>query len=151
MEERLKLSVLQHAARGEVDVVTDRRASPTGYPFKLVRWSADPAAEVKRERVCDIAGLRVAYRKADGAIGYRCPAEPVEAYRSKGGRIEETEGRMCLCNGLMATAGVAQVRPDGTVEPPIVTSGDDLKTISRFLAGRSRYSASDVIDYLRPA
>jgi NAD(P)H-dependent flavin oxidoreductase YrpB (nitropropane dioxygenase family) len=151
MEERLKRSVLEHAARGEVDVVTDRRASPTGYPFKLVRWSADPATGVKRERICDIAGLRVAYAKSDGTIGYRCPAEPVDAYVNKGGRREDTEGRMCLCNGLMATAGVAQVRAGGTIEPPIVTSGEDLKTISGFLAGRTRYTASDVIEYLLPA
>jgi hypothetical protein len=30
----------------------------------------------------------------------------------------------------------------------LVTSGVDLKLISVFLAGRSRYSAADVIDYL---
>jgi hypothetical protein len=51
----------------------------------------------------------------------------------------------------MATAGVAQVRAGGTIEPPIVTSGEDLKTISGFLAGRARYTASDVIEYLLPA
>jgi hypothetical protein len=30
----------------------------------------------------------------------------------------------------------------------LLTSGDDLLALSGFLAGRERYSASDVIDYL---
>ena len=33
-----KSSVLDHAARGGVDVVTDAHASPTGFPFKVARW-----------------------------------------------------------------------------------------------------------------
>ena len=40
----LKSSVLDHAARGGVDVVTDAHASPTGFPFKVARWSDDPAS-----------------------------------------------------------------------------------------------------------
>ena len=45
----------EHVSRGEVDVFTDPLASPTGYPFKVVRWAADPAlAEPERTRLCDI-------------------------------------------------------------------------------------------------
>lgn len=150
LAEDLKRSVLEHAARGQVDVVTDSRASPTGYPFKLVKWRAGPTASATRERVCDLGYLRVAYRTPAGTIDYRCPGEPVETYVRKGGLLEDTVGRECLCNGLLATVGHGQVRAGGAVEPPLVTGGDDLASIATFLAGRSRYSAADVLDYLLP-
>lgn len=144
-----KRSVLEHAARGEVDVVTDPRASPTGYPFKVVRWPADPvSAAPERERVCDLGYLRAAYVRPDGKLGYRCAAEPVKAYVEKGGTEAETEGRRCLCNALMANVGHAQVRKEGREEPPLLTSGDDLVGIGTFLQGRTSYSADDVVDYL---
>jgi hypothetical protein len=34
------------------------------------------------------------------------------------------------------------------MEPELFTAGDDLRDLGRFLAGRSSYSAADVIDYL---
>ncbi|HEU4464692.1 MAG TPA: nitronate monooxygenase, partial [Gemmatimonadota bacterium] len=144
-----KQSVLEHAARGEVDVVTDPRASPTGYPFKVVRWPADPVtAAPERERVCDLGYLRAAYVRPDGKLGYRCAAEPVKAYVEKGGTEADTAGRRCLCNALMANIGHAQVRSEGRVEQPLLTSGDDLVGIGDFLRGRTSYSADDVVDYL---
>lgn len=144
-----KQSVLEHAARGEVDVVTDPRASPTGYPFKVVRWPADPVtAGPERERVCDLGYLRAAYVRPDGKLGYRCAAEPVKAYVEKGGTEADTAGRRCLCNALMANIGHAQVRAEGRVEQPLLTSGDDLVGIGDFLRGRTSYSADDVVDYL---
>jgi NAD(P)H-dependent flavin oxidoreductase YrpB (nitropropane dioxygenase family) len=149
LAEGYKESVLAHAARGEVGIFTDPRASPTGYPFKVVQWPADPVTEPEsRTRVCDIGGLRTPYVRPDGKLGYRCPAEPVAAYVEKGGRIEDTVGRRCLCNALTANVGHAQVRADGAVEPPLLTSGDDLASIGGFLAGRTRYSVDDVLEYL---
>ncbi|MEO8227956.1 MAG: nitronate monooxygenase, partial [Gemmatimonadota bacterium] len=149
LTETLKRSVLEHAARGEVEVFTDPRASPTGYPFKVVRWPADPAmAAEPRRRVCDIGGLRVPYEQPDGRIGYRCPAEPVDAYVQKGGALEDTVGRRCLCNALVANVGHAQLREDGRAEPVLLTSGDDLTLLREFLRGRVSYSAGDVLDYL---
>ncbi|HEU5050374.1 MAG TPA: nitronate monooxygenase [Gemmatimonadales bacterium] len=149
LTEETKRSVLEHAARGEVDVITDPRASPTGYPFKVVRWPADAlATKPARERVCDLGYLRTAYVRPDGRLGYRCAAEPVAAYVEKGGTEEETEGRRCLCNALMANVGHAQVREEGRVEPELITSGDDLVGIAGFLAGRTSYSADEVVDYL---
>jgi NAD(P)H-dependent flavin oxidoreductase YrpB (nitropropane dioxygenase family) len=148
--EELKRSVLASALRGEVEVYTDPKASPTGYPFKVVHWNDDPGAAVTRERICDLGGLRVAYRTPEGKIGYRCPGEPVDAYVRKGGHLEDTEGRRCLCNALTAAIGLAQTRPNGMVEPPLVTSGDDLMSIRQFLQGRTRYSARDVVAWLRP-
>ena len=47
-------------------------------------------------------------------------------FSRKGGEDEEIAGRACLCNALVASAGLPQVRKDGTDEQPIVTLGDDL-------------------------
>jgi nitronate monooxygenase len=149
LRDDLKRSVLEHVARGQVDVFTDPQASPTGYPFKVVHWSADPGATAPpRERICDLGYLRVAYFTPEGTIDYRCASEPVDAYVRKGGKAEDTEGRRCLCNALLANIGHPQVRAGGQLEPPLLTSGDDLVSLSSFLAGRSWYSAAEVVAYL---
>jgi NAD(P)H-dependent flavin oxidoreductase YrpB (nitropropane dioxygenase family) len=140
--------VLASAGRGEVDVVTDARASPTGYPFKVVKWGGGAPEGPHRERVCDMGYLRAPYLKEDGTIGFRCASEPESAYLKKGGALEDTMGRQCLCNALMANIGLGQIRDAGFVEPPLLTAGDDLMGIAKFLDGRERYSAGDVIDYL---
>jgi NAD(P)H-dependent flavin oxidoreductase YrpB (nitropropane dioxygenase family) len=146
--DQLKRDVIEHAGRNEVVVMTDPRASPTGYPFKVVEWATDAKARPRRERLCDLGYLRSAYRRPDGRIDYRCPSEPVEDYVRKGGTLAETEGRQCLCNALLANIGHPQPRANGATEPPLLTSGDDLETISTFLAGRTSYTAADVISYL---
>lgn len=152
LAEDLKRAVLAHAVRGEVTVRTDPRASPTGYPFKVVGWPGAPGAAGQgtevRERLCDLGALRVAYWTPEGKIAYRCPGEPVADYVRKGGREEDTVGRQCICNALTANLGLGQIRGPGVVEPPILTSGDDLESISGFLAGRTHYTAADVLDYL---
>jgi len=148
LDPALRGAVLAHAARGDVNVFTDPQASPTGYPFKVVEWGEHQSGAGERERICDLGYLRVAYRKAAGGIGYRCASEPIEAYVEKGGTAEEAAGRQCLCNGLMANIGMAQVRGGGQLEPPLLTSGDDLCSITSFLAGRTHYSAADVIHAL---
>ncbi len=148
LDPALRTAVLARAARGDVDVLTDPQASPTGYPFKVVEWGENPAGAGARERVCDLGYLRVAYRTAEGGIGYRCASEPIDAYVQKGGTVEETAGRRCLCNSLMANIGMAQVRDGGHLEPPLLTSGDDLRSIAAFLAGRTHYAAADVIHAL---
>ncbi len=144
----LKASVLGHAVRGAVEVFTDPLASPTGFPFKTARWADDPATGVQRLRICDLGYLRSVYRTPVGDLGYRCPAEPVEAYTNKGGSLGETLGRACLCNALMAGIGHGQLRADGLVEQPLITTGDDLTRLPVLLRGRSRYSAADVLEYL---
>jgi NAD(P)H-dependent flavin oxidoreductase YrpB (nitropropane dioxygenase family) len=148
LRDDLKRSVLEHVTRGQVDVFTDPQASPTGYPFKVVHWEGDPGATAQRERICDLGYLRVAYFTPEGTVDYRCASEPVDQYVRKGGKLEDTEGRRCLCNALLANIGHPQARAGGQLEPPLLTSGDDLISLSTFLAGRSRYSAADVIAYL---
>jgi len=148
LDEGLKRSVLKYVVRGEVEIFTDPKASPTGYPFKVVRWKADPGRSTIRERICDLGYLRVPYIASDGSIGYRCASEPVAAYVEKSGKESDTVGRRCLCNALLANIGHPQERAGQSQEPPLLTSGDDLVSLSAFLAGRSRYSAADVIAYL---
>lgn len=144
----LKRRILDEVRAGRATVFTDPLASPTGFPFKVVPMPGsimEPALYEARERVCDLGYLRHAYRREDGSVGFRCPAEPIAQYARKGGDASEAEGRVCLCNGLLATAGLAQTR-HGEAELPLFTAGDDLLHLSRFLKdGEVSYSAADVI------
>ena len=148
----LKKKVVQQCLAGNVRVFTDPVASPTGFPFKVLQLQgtvSDATLYTARERICDLGYLRHAYRKPDGTVGYRCPAEPVEDYLRKGGKIEETVGRKCICNGLMATAGLGQVISGEETELELVTTGDEVVELSRFLkTGRDSYAAAEVVRYL---
>ena len=148
----LKDRVLAMSREGAVRIFTDPVASPTGFPFKvLLLDDSQSNAEVyaRRARICDLGYLRHAYKKSDGAIGWRCPSEPIEDYLRKGGDEADTVGRKCVCNGLMANIGLGQSLRDGDVERALVTSGDDAVNVARFLkSGQSTYSAADVIAYL---
>ncbi|HEX8695832.1 MAG TPA: nitronate monooxygenase [Longimicrobium sp.] len=148
----LKRDVIRQAQDDSIDVLTDGRASPTGFPFKVVQLEGTVSqlpVYQQRERVCDLGYLRTAFKRADGRIDYRCPAEPVDTYVKKGGDAADTVGRKCLCNALFATLGMAQARDGGVEEPPLITSGDELKNIRRFIGSdRSGYTAGEVIDYL---
>ncbi|MGA7833883.1 MAG: nitronate monooxygenase [Acidimicrobiales bacterium] len=151
MDPSLRHDVLQDVKTGPVNVKTSLRASSTGYPFKVASVSgtiSDESVYAERERKCDLGYLREAYLKPNGSTGYRCAAEPVDAYVRKGGSLEATDGSTCLCNGLMATCGLGQYRSDGYREPPIVTSGDCINDIRQLLVGRDSYSAGDVIAHL---
>jgi nitronate monooxygenase len=149
LRDDLKRELLAQAAAGAGRVLTDPLASPTGFPFKVAQLAgtaSDSAVAAGRNRVCDLGFLREAYARPDGSLAWRCSAEPVSCYLAKGGAEEATRGRKCLCNALLANIGHAQVRPDGSLEPPLVTVGDDINTVARFLSpGALTYSASDVI------
>jgi len=67
-------------------------------------------------------------------VGYRCPAEPVDVYVSKGGDLADTVGRKCLCNGLTANVGLGQTRRDGYHEPAIATLCADLEGTAAMLS-----------------
>jgi nitronate monooxygenase len=148
----LKRRLLERAAAGTGEVFTDPLASPTGFPFKVAQLegtSSDLNVYQQRTRVCDLGFLREPYAVPEGGIGYRCSAEPIANYVAKGGSIEETVGRKCLCNALLANVGYAQIRSDNTQEPALVTVGDDLNTVAQFLApGRESYSAAEVVERL---
>jgi nitronate monooxygenase len=137
---------------GWVKVFTDPKASPTGFPFKVVNLPETNSEEdeyLKRKRVCDLGYLRSLYRRKDGTTGARCASEPESTYLQKLGDMADTVGRKCLCNGLMANIGLGQTRKDGSVENALVTSGDDVGKILKFLTGgRESYSAKEVVEYL---
>ncbi len=147
----LRRRILAAVAGGELDVFTDPAASPTGFPFKILALDgtlSDAERFATRRRICDLGYLAVPYRRPDGALGYRCAAEPPAPFIAKGGDPGATRGRMCLCNGLLATAGHPQIRRDGRPELPIVTSGTELTALADLSPGGADYSAVDVIRYL---
>lgn len=152
LREDYKQALLAKVVSGDARVVTDPLTSPTGFPFKVAQLEgtlSDPDVRAARPRICDLGYLREAYKRTDGEIGYRCPGEPVAVYISKGGKQENTVGRTCLCNALVATIGQPQVRSGRYVERGIVTSGDDLTGIARFLPqGQLIYGAADVVKKL---
>lgn len=175
LEPGLKAAVLAQIQTDRAEVFTDPLASPTGFPFKVVQLAgtlSEPEIYAARERVCDLGFLREPYWIAEsspsasaeatltnraglenqqGRIGYRCSAEPVAAFVAKGGSANETLGRKCLCNALLANIGLAQQRSDGRTELPLVTAGDGINEVARFLPpGSSSYSAAEVVYSMQP-
>lgn len=152
LDPELKATVLAASREGTARVFTDPIASPAGFPFKVVQIE-DSLSEVSnyqaRPRVCDLGYLRHAYEKEDGTIGWRCPAEPEKDYLRKGGNIEDTKGRKCICNALMANISMGQLARNGQPEGPLVTSGDDVADVARLLSADAfSYTAADVVKYL---
>ena len=148
----IRASLNAHALAGDLEVATDFRASPTGYPFKisnLPEASAGYNASDTRARICDLGYLRTVYVREDGTPGYRCPAESPERFLAAGGTPEEIPGRRCLCNGLLAAIGLGQRRGVAGVEQPIVTLGEDWRALEALTARYGLdYSAADVVAYL---
>ncbi|HVI80011.1 MAG TPA: nitronate monooxygenase [Candidatus Acidoferrum sp.] len=152
LENKHKRALLEKVISGTARIFTDPVASPTSFPFKVAQLdgsaSEDEVYSV-RPRICDLGYLREAYRTPSGTIDYRCSAEPVTTYIGKGGKLEDTVGKKCLCNGLMANIGHPQSRNGKYVEQALVTSGNDLTGIGRFMSpGTSTYTAADVITNL---
>ncbi len=140
--------VLERLREYDLQVRNDPRASPTGFPFKAAEVEGTighPQTYHDRPRLCDLSYLRSPYEKPDGTLGYRCASEPEHMYLKKGGNIEDTLDRKCLCNGLMATIGLGQTRKDGYCEADLITLGQDLDgahdLISRFPDGWTAHQA----------
>jgi len=148
----IRRALIRKALAGEARVFTDPVASPTGFPFKVAELEgtlSDEEVYRQRTRVCDLGFLREAYLREDGTIGYRCPAEPLSSFLSKGGDPDETVGRKCLCNALTANVGVPQLLPGGGLEPALVTLGDDVTDVGRFCtADHVDFTAADVVRIL---
>lgn len=152
MAPSLRQKLINLAKAHAIRVFTDPFASPTGFPFKISQVEdtlSEKSVYESRKRICDLGYLRHAYKRADGSLGFRCASEPVGDYVRKGGKVEDTEKRMCLCNGLLAAAGFGQIRKGGIVESMVSTAGDSLYDIVRFLKdGADSYSALDVLESL---
>ena len=135
---------------GDIDVQTHGRVSSTGFPFKVLSADntlADDEVYDDRPRVCDLGYLREPYVDGQGRLLGRCPAEPVRTYVSRGGDREETEGRACLCNALLANIGLAQQR-GGQSEPPLFTGGEALENLPLGSVDEPSYDVDDVLGYL---
>lgn len=164
MRDETRQLILGRIAEKDLQVLTDPVASPTGYPFKVLEFDntlSDEQIYKDRPRVCNLGYLRTPYIQPNGKMGYRCPAEPIDQYLKKGGSIEATVGRKCLCNALMADAGFPQIRTvkdengekKDYLEDILVTMGDDVNKARRYMkfdeqTGRWSYTAADVVDHL---
>ncbi len=148
----IKDEILGKLASETLNVTTDAFASPTGFPFKIVEINgtlSDESAFDARTRNCDLGYLRVPFERAQGGIGYRCPAEPTRTFEFKGGTGVHNERSKCLCNALMADIGLGQLRADGTTELPIVTFGSDLAGATELTKTHpTGWKASEVLEFL---
>lgn len=147
MDPKIRRDIRKMGFEGTLEIITSRIASPTGFPFKVVSVEnslSEEATFLMRDRVCSQGLLRIQYEKEDGTIGYRCPAEPVGAYLKKLGKIEDTVGARCICNGLMSTVGLGD-----DFEPPIITLGDDVSFLKFLMTSpESSYGVADALAYL---
>lgn len=147
MDDRFKREIKRQGFRGKLRVRTDVRASPTGFPFKVAILDgtlSDDSVYEARRRVCNQRYLATPYQKPDGSIIFRCPAENVNQYVRKGGKLEDTQGVRCLCNGLLATAALGNPN-----EPAIITLGDDVGFLRHLMRDEDdSYTAAQVLKYL---
>jgi NAD(P)H-dependent flavin oxidoreductase YrpB (nitropropane dioxygenase family) len=150
----LRADLTSRLRQGTLEIRTDAAASPTGFPFKVAQLPgslSDPAVLAARPRLCDLGYLRTPYQREGGAVGYRCPAEPVHVFLRKGGTLEETVGRVCLCNALTANVELGQTRPDGYTEDPLLTLGADVEGARQLAtAFPDGWSALDALHWLLP-
>jgi NAD(P)H-dependent flavin oxidoreductase YrpB (nitropropane dioxygenase family) len=149
----LRSQLLDQARAGTLRVRTDPVASPTGFPFKIAQMPgtlADPERYNMRQRLCDLGHLRVPYMRPNGAIGYRCPGEPVHMYLRKGGEAADAASRSCLCNALLANVGLGQTRRTGGYsEDPLVTLGSSLDGVQAMLQRHPHgWSAAQAVTWL---
>jgi len=148
----IRNAVLTNIRSDSHHVLTDPHASPSGYPFQVCSLEGTNSEETDyaaRTRVCDLGYLREAVEQPNGALLWRCAAEPVADFVAKGGSAEATVGRKCLCNGLSANIGMGQLRKDGRRELPLVTCGASAETIKRLIERQASYSVTDVLALLR--
>ena len=150
----IKELVIEKYFNKQLKITTDFKASPTGYPFKVIEQELDAEdyCPQERQRVCDLGYLREAYCDDEGNFGLRCPSESIKSFVKKGGTEDETVGRQCLCNGLLSTVEMPQIRK-GKKEAPLLTAGDDFSFLDKLTSkSKLHYTASSVIDMiLEPA
>lgn len=147
MDPIIRKQIQKFGYNNMLNIITDYRVSPTGYPFKVASVPgslSEKSVYESRVRKCNQGGLISLYEKSDGTIDYRCAAEAVNVYVRKGGTLLDTNGRGCLCNGLLSTCGLGDYH-----EPPIITIGDDYSFLHTLMkSDEDSYTAKDAINYL---
>ncbi len=115
---------------------------------------ADESVYESRKRVCDLGLLQqrgLSKPNEDGSrrLIQRCMAEPLENFVNKRGLPRNAENKRCLCNGLLAAAGLGQIinnNSSSQEEPAIVTLGNNLEGVRRLSRqGQSPYWVKDVV------
>ena len=136
------------SARGGSVFLSDR-SSAGGAVLDALHYGLQ-AADFGVGRVPDGGGdWELTVPAPNGKLDYRCASEPDHMFTRKGGTPEEIGGRVCLCNALVASAGLPQLRKDGTEEQPIVTLGDDLDGARVLLAREpGGYDATTAVQWL---
>lgn len=131
--------------------------SPTGFSFKVAQLEAtlaDDAVYAERPRICDIGmlqqrGFNRPNEQGERTLFQRCPSAPVASYVKNRGLERNTHERRCLCNGLLSSVGLGQVKRiqgDWVEEPAIVTLGNHLDGVRRLSRnGQVRYHVEDVV------
>ena len=149
LDQSIRREIRRRGFNGTLGVRTDMRISPTGYPFKLVileNTISELGIYSARTRICDQGALVSLYKRQDGTIGTRCASEPIDDYVRKGGKIEDTAGRGCICNALISNVGL---RLPGEGEPAGVTLGDNVSFLKHLMHDEnSSYTAEDAVKYL---
>lgn len=129
---------------------TDPLISPTGFPFKVAEIPgtiSDPEVYNARIRICDQGALLRPYRTPNGSIGYRCASEPISDYLNKGGKIEETVGRACICDALIQAIGLRYMCRSN--DPAVLTLGDNTEFVPKLMKHENdSYSVEQALDYL---
>ncbi len=145
----LKRRVLTLVRQDPANLFTQLCSLPGGRTFRVLRLddtAADPEVMAERARVCDVGWFREAYRRPDGSVGYRCPGEPMHHYVLKGGTAERAARQPCICNGLLAGLGLAQVQAGHELERAIIPAGEDIRELTHFLnSSGEEFTAAEVI------
>ena len=148
----LKERTLAACREGSIKVFTIRTHRRRGFRSRCCsRWarcqSRTSSKDVRAFVTWAICASPIVRRTAPWAIAALASRWRITC--AKGGPSQRLTARKCVCNGLVAAVDYAKVRPSGETEPVLVTAGDDAANLHRFLrAGRSTYSADDVIDNL---
>lgn len=149
MRHDLKKEVIRRLQTEEVFAFTDPYASPTGFPFKTVNVGGtmgEIALMHTRQSRCDLGALVRPHKKENGEIGYRCPAEPIGNFISKGGKECSTFGTVCLCNGLLNNTELTDKKL-----PAVITLGINTDFIKEVMKpGETEYGVKDVFNYMLP-
>lgn len=142
----------------ESSMIFTSQFSPTGFPFKVVQLADTLSEETvyqSRRRVCDIGLLQQRGISKPGEDGvrrmfHRCPAATEADFIKKRGLPQNSTGKRCLCNGLLAAVGLGQGgihNGEMMEEPAIVTLGNHLEGIRKFSRnGQYSYWAQDVVN-----
>lgn len=128
-------------------VFKDPRVSTSGFPFNVLQVPgtlSERQVYDARIRRCDLGYLAELYLD-EGKVHLRCPGERIEDYVRKGGKIEDTVGRGCLCNSLVTNIGHGSPG-----ELALITLGSNIKAIRATIKRHCRdYGVKEVIDYVR--